>query len=98
MFGQHVGHQRFVPSSHLINLLFLLVDLDFPQEQGSGKFLHLQTTEGGFKGQDVVKTEAQQVLMFGPSIPDRTDTVNPPLLLPDEAWTIPWGQTRQVAK
>lgn len=46
MFRKHVGHQGFVPPPHLIHLLLLLVDLEFPQEQGTGQLLHLQT-EGG---------------------------------------------------
>lgn len=46
MFRQHVGHQSFIPASHLIDLLLLLVDFNLPQEQSPGQFLHLQFTTG----------------------------------------------------
>lgn len=46
MFRQHVGHQCFIPAPHLIYFLLLLVDLNFPQEQGAGELLHLQAAAG----------------------------------------------------
>lgn len=41
MFRQHVGHQCFIPASHLVHFLLLFMDLNLPQEQGSGELLHL---------------------------------------------------------
>lgn len=46
VFRQHVGHQCFIPAPHLVHFLLLLVDLNFPQEQGAGKLFHLQAAAG----------------------------------------------------
>lgn len=39
---QHVGDQGLVPTSHLVDPFFLVMDLDLPQEQCSCQFFHLQ--------------------------------------------------------
>lgn len=42
MLRQHVGDQGLIPTSHLVDTFFLVMDLDFPQEQCSCQFFHLQ--------------------------------------------------------
>lgn len=45
VLGEHVGDQGLVPAPHLVDPLLLVVDVDFPKEEGPGQLLHLQ--EGG---------------------------------------------------
>lgn len=42
MLWQHVGDQGLVPPAHLVHTFFLVMDLNLPQEQCPGQFLHLQ--------------------------------------------------------
>lgn len=42
MLRQHVGDQGLIPTSHLVDTFFLVMDLDLPQEQCSCQFFHLQ--------------------------------------------------------
>lgn len=44
VFRQHVGDQGFVPASHLVNLLLLLMDLNLPQEQSASELFYLHNT------------------------------------------------------